>query len=73
MPENQPAKTFKVSISKELNRLDLIRSWEMLNRLEKQVDNILGKGNWYAVRYYSQEESDGSLTFLIDVVEHKMS
>ena len=66
-------KTFKVNINKELSKQSAISAWDMLNRLEKQVDHRLGRNNWYAVRYYSREESDGSLTFLIDVVEHKMS
>jgi len=66
-------KTFKISINKELSRQSAISAWDMLNRLEKQVDHHLGKNNWYAVRYYSQEENGGGLTFLIDVVEHKMS
>lgn len=65
-------KTFKVSINKELSRQSAISIWDMLNRLENQVDHLLGKNNWYAVRYYSQEESDGSLILLVDVVEHKM-
>lgn len=58
-------KKFSISFDKEARKG--ITQWIIIDQLNSQVNVRLGEGKWYATRYYSREESDGSVTFLVDV------
>ena len=59
-------KTFSINFDKEVRKS--ISSWAMVNQLDDQLNVRVGRGKWYATRYFSREESDGSLTFSVEVV-----
>jgi hypothetical protein len=47
----------------------VLRGGAMIYTLENKADVLLGQGKWHAIRYYSSEEANGSLTLAVTVVK----
>ena len=60
---------FSISFDKEARKL--VPQWIMIDQLNNQVNARLGGNKWYATHYYSREENDGSLIFIVEVEEIK--
>ena len=58
-------KIFSITFDKETRKS--ISGWGMISQLDSQANARIGRGKWYATRYFSREEADGSLTFSVEV------